>query len=135
MLRKATKTKTLLTLLNGQRVLDIIASKLNVVQNREKHIRLIEDLRTNSLKLPDSQGFVKLGRLYFDILAEYGIEPGLDIYSWSSRIHGNVWVGIETAKNRLLLEQSSAATHVSDTKSCKVWMKGVCVSAWFAQEK
>lgn len=96
-------------------------------------------------------GLVKLGRLYFNSMADYGIKPGQDHYScivdllgragmleeardfvkkmpinpnaiiWGSllsscRLHGNVWVGIEAAENRLLLEPACATTHLQLAK-------------------
>ncbi|XP_071908157.1 pentatricopeptide repeat-containing protein At2g37320-like [Coffea arabica] len=56
MLRNPPKTKTLVV--KGQRVLDIIASKPDVVRNRKNHLRLVDDFlrTTNSLQFPESQG-------------------------------------------------------------------------------
>lgn len=123
-----------------------------------KVVELFEEMKQQMVK-PDAitflgiltscrhAGLVKLGRLYFNLMAEYGIEPEQDHYScivdllgrvgmleeardfikgmpmdpnaiiWGSllsscRLHGNVWVGIEAAENRLSLEPSCAATHL-----------------------
>ncbi|KAL3531873.1 hypothetical protein ACH5RR_005394 [Cinchona calisaya] len=123
-----------------------------------KAVELFEEMKKQRVK-PDAitflgiltscrhAGFVKLGRLYFNSMAEYGLKPELDHYScivdlfgragmleeakdfiktmpinpnavlWgsllsSSRLHGNVWVGIDAAENRLVLEPSCAATHL-----------------------
>ncbi|KAI5682049.1 hypothetical protein M9H77_03277 [Catharanthus roseus] len=92
-------------------------------------------------------GLVKHGKSFFNLMAKYGVKPGLDHYSsvvdllgraglveeamdfikrmpispnaviWGSlisscRLHGNLWVGIEAAENRLVLEPSCAATHL-----------------------
>lgn len=90
-------------------------------------------------------GLVKEGWLYFNLMAEHGLNPELDHYSciidllgragllleaqdfiqnmpvypnavmWgsllsSSRLHGSVWIGIQAAESRLLLEPGCPAT-------------------------
>lgn len=122
-------------------------------------IQLLERMKEDKKVKPDGitflgilsscrhAGSVKQGQSYFNLMAKYGVNPGLDHYScvvdllgragliaeardfikrmpispnaiiWGSllsscRLHGNFWVGIEAAENRLVLEPSCTATHL-----------------------